>query len=173
MGEDSVVESLKVASRGGARRDNVFVVGCQRSGTSVVWAGLTAHPDLAPVRGYDAESGYDPKELYGIVPDDIKVQFDMREVIARIVDGSRFHEYQPDYGKTLICGYAYIWGQKVGLLANNGVLFNDSSLKGAHFIELCDKNRTPLVFLQNITGFMVGREYEARGICKDLSLIHI
>lgn len=110
---------------------------------------------------------YDPAELYGIVPNDIKIQFDMREVIARIVDGSYFHEYQPDYGKTLICGYAYIWGQKVGILGNNGVLFNDSSLKGAHFIELCDKNRTPLVFLQNITGFMVGREYEARGICKD------
>lgn len=110
---------------------------------------------------------YDPEELYGIVPDDIKIQFDMREVIARIVDGSHFHEYQPDYGRTLVCGYAWIWGQKVGILANNGVLFNDSSLKGAHFIELCDKNRTPLVFLQNITGFMVGREYEARGICKD------
>jgi len=110
---------------------------------------------------------YDPKELYGIIPDDIKIQFDMREVIARTVDGSYFHEYQPDYGKTLICGYAYIWGYKVGILANNGVLFNDSSLKGAHFIELCNQNRTPLVFLQNITGFMVGREYEARGICKD------
>jgi 3-methylcrotonyl-CoA carboxylase beta subunit len=110
---------------------------------------------------------YDPEELYGIIPDDIKIQFDMREVIARIVDGSYFHEYQPDYGRTLICGYAWIWGQKVGILANNGVLFNDSSLKGAHFIELCDQNRTPLVFLQNITGFMVGREYEARGICKD------
>jgi len=110
---------------------------------------------------------YDPEELYGIIPDDIKIQFDMHEVIARIVDGSLFHEYQPDYGKTLVCGYAWIWGQKVGILANNGVLFNDSSLKGAHFIELCNQNRTPLVFLQNITGFMVGREYEARGICKD------
>ena len=110
---------------------------------------------------------HDPEELYGIIPDDIKIQFDMREVIARIVDGSYFHEYQPDYGKTLVCGYAYVWGHKVGILGNNGVLFNDSSLKGAHFIELCDKNRTPLVFLQNITGFMVGREYEAQGICKD------
>ena len=110
---------------------------------------------------------YDPEELYGIIPDDIKIQFDMREVIARTVDGSYFHEYQPDYGTTLICGYAYIWGYKVGILANNGVLFNDSSLKGAHFIELCNQDKTPLVFLQNITGFMVGREYEARGICKD------
>ncbi len=110
---------------------------------------------------------YDPEELYGIIPDDIKIQFDMREVIARIVDGSRFHEYQPDYGTTLVCGYARIWGVRVGLIGNNGVLFNDSSLKGAHFIELCNQNRTPIVFLQNITGFMIGREYEARGICKD------
>ena len=110
---------------------------------------------------------YDPSELYGILPDDIKKQFDMREIIARIVDGSRFHEYQPNYGTTLICGYANIWGFKVGILANNGVLFNDSSLKGAHFIELCDQNNTPLVFLQNITGYMIGREYERRGITKD------
>jgi 3-methylcrotonyl-CoA carboxylase beta subunit len=110
---------------------------------------------------------YDPKELYGVIPKDIKVQFDIREVIARIVDGSRFHEYQPSYGKTLICGYAHIWGYKVGILGNNGVLFNDSALKGTHFIELCNQNKTPIVFLQNITGFMVGREYERRGITKD------
>ncbi len=110
---------------------------------------------------------YDSQELYGILPDDIKKQFDMREIIARIVDGSRFHEYQPAYGSTLVCGYANIWGYKVGILANNGVLFNDSSLKGAHFIELCDQNNTPLVFLQNITGYMIGREYERRGISKD------
>ena len=110
---------------------------------------------------------YDPAELYGILPADGRVQFDMREVIARIVDGSRFHEYQPGYGTTLICGYARIWGQQVGILANNGVLFSDSALKGAHFIELCDQNRTPLLFLQNITGFMVGSKYEAGGIAKD------
>ena len=110
---------------------------------------------------------YDPDELLGIIPDDIKRGFDMREVIARLVDGSRFHEYQPAYGTTLVCGYANIWGYKVGILANNGVLFNDSALKGAHFIELCNQNATPLVFLQNITGYMVGREYEARGITKD------
>jgi 3-methylcrotonyl-CoA carboxylase beta subunit len=110
---------------------------------------------------------YDPAELYGIIPDDIKVQFDMREVIARIVDGSRFHEYQPQYGTTLVCGYARIWGYKVGILANNGVLFNDTSLKAAHFMELCNQNRTPMVFLQNITGYMVGREYEKAGITKD------
>ena len=110
---------------------------------------------------------YDPKELYGIVPTDWKTGFDMREVIARVVDGSKFHEYQPDYGTTMICGYARIWGCKVGILANNGVLFNDSSLKAAHFMRLCDRDRTPLVFLQNITGYMVGREYEERGITKD------
>ena len=110
---------------------------------------------------------YDPAELYGIIPSDIKVQFDMREVIARIVDGSRFHEYQPAYGTTLVCGYAHIWGMKVGILGNNGVLFNDSSLKAAHFIQLCNQNLVPMIFLQNITGFMVGREYEHRGITKD------
>ncbi|MBV5265892.1 acyl-CoA carboxylase subunit beta [Pinisolibacter aquiterrae] len=113
------------------------------------------------------DPAYDPAELYGILPDDIKTSFDMREVIARIVDGSRFHEYQPAYGTTLVCGFANIWGFRVGILANNGVLFNDSSLKGAHFIELCNQNNTPLVFLQNITGYMIGRDYERRGITKD------
>jgi 3-methylcrotonyl-CoA carboxylase beta subunit len=110
---------------------------------------------------------YDPGELYGIIPKDPRVQFDMRDVIARMVDGSRFHEYQPDYGTTLVCGYARLWGYRIGILANNGVLFNDSALKGAHFIQLCDKARIPLLFLQNITGFMVGKEYEQRGITKD------
>ena len=113
------------------------------------------------------EPYYDPDDLYGIIPDNIKRAFEMREVIARIVDGSRFHEYQPAYGTTLVCGYANIWGYKVGILANNGVLFNDSALKGAHFIELCNQNNTPLLFLQNITGYMVGRDYEAQGITKD------
>ncbi len=110
---------------------------------------------------------YDPEELFGIIPDNIKKQFDMREVIARIVDGSRFHEYQPCYGETLVCGFAHLWGYKIGILANNGVLFNDSSLKGAHFMELCNQNRTPLVFFQNITGYMIGQAYEERGITKD------
>jgi len=113
------------------------------------------------------EPYYDPAELYGIVPDHIKKQFDMHEVIARLVDGSRFHAYQPGYGETLVCGFAHLWGYRVGILANNGVLFNDSSLKGAHFMELCNQNRTPLLFLQNITGYMIGREYEQRGITKD------
>ncbi len=110
---------------------------------------------------------YPVDELYGIIPDDIKKSFDMREVIARLVDGSRFHEYQPAYGTTLVCGYAHLHGIPVGILANNGVLFNESTLKGAHFMELCNQNGTPLLFLQNITGYMVGREYEARGITKD------
>ena len=110
---------------------------------------------------------YDPDELYGIIPDAAKKGFDSREVIARLVDGSRFHEYQPAYGTTLICGYARLWGYRIGILANNGVLFNDSALKGAHFIELCNQNNTPILFLQNITGYMVGREYEAAGITKD------
>jgi 3-methylcrotonyl-CoA carboxylase beta subunit len=125
-------------------------------------------PRKWPIQSETPEApAYDPQELYGILPDDIKKQFDMREIIARIVDGSRFHEYQPNYGSTLVCGYANIWGFKVGILANNGVLFNDSSLKGGHFIELCDQNSTPLVFLQNITGYMIGRDYERRGITKD------
>lgn len=110
---------------------------------------------------------YDSDELYGIIPNDIKKSFDMREVIARLVDGSRFHEYQPAYGRTLVCGFAHLWGHRVGILANNGVLFNDSTLKGAHFIELCNQNDTPMLFLQNITGYMVGREYEEKGITKD------
>jgi 3-methylcrotonyl-CoA carboxylase beta subunit len=110
---------------------------------------------------------YDPKELYGIIPNDIKVQFDMCEVIARIVDGSRFHEYQPDYGTTMVCGYAHIWGYRIGILANNGILFNDSTLKATHFMKLCNQNKTPLLFLQNTTGYMIGREYEMNGITKN------
>jgi 3-methylcrotonyl-CoA carboxylase beta subunit len=110
---------------------------------------------------------YDPDELYGIIPADQRQAFDMKEVIARMVDGSRFHEYQPDFGPSLVCGFAKLHGYRVGILANNGVLFNESALKGAHFIQLCDSNRTPLIFLQNVTGFMVGRDYERRGITKD------
>lgn len=110
---------------------------------------------------------YEPDEIYGILPDDPKKGFDVREVIARIVDGSRFHEYQPNFGTTAVCGFANIWGWKVGIIGNNGVLFNDSSLKCAHFIELCNQNKTPLVFLQNITGFMIGKDYERQGITKN------
>jgi len=110
---------------------------------------------------------YDPEELYGVIPKDPKTQYDMREVIARIVDGSRFHEYQPNYGTTLVTGFARIWGTKVGILANNGVLFNDSSLKAAHFMMICENTRTPVLFLQNITGYMIGKAYEHQGITKD------
>ena len=110
---------------------------------------------------------YEPEEIYGIVPSDTRRQYDVREIIARIVDGSRFHEFKENYGDTLVCGFARIWGYPVGVVANNGILFSESALKGAHFIELCAHRRMPLLFLQNITGFMVGRDYEAGGIAKD------
>jgi acetyl-CoA carboxylase carboxyltransferase component len=111
--------------------------------------------------------GLDPAELYGLVPEDFRHQADARELIARIVDGSRFDEFKALYGDTLVTGFARIEGYPVGILANNGVLFAESSQKGAHFIELACKRRVPLVFLQNITGFMVGQEYEAGGIARD------
>ncbi|HEY2658510.1 MAG TPA: carboxyl transferase domain-containing protein, partial [Caulobacteraceae bacterium] len=110
---------------------------------------------------------YDPEELYGIVPTDVRAPYDVREVIARIVDGSRFDEFKALYGTTLVCGFSRIWGQPVAILANNGVLFSESALKGAHFIELACKRKIPLLFLQNISGFMVGGKYEAGGIAKD------
>jgi 3-methylcrotonyl-CoA carboxylase beta subunit len=109
----------------------------------------------------------DPSDLYGLIPDDHRTQMDAREIVARVVDGSRFDEFKALYGETLVCGWAHIEGYPVGILANNGVLFAESSQKGAHFIELACKRRVPLVFLQNITGFMVGKEYEARGIARD------
>jgi acetyl-CoA carboxylase carboxyltransferase component len=110
---------------------------------------------------------YDPDDLWGIVPEDYRVGYDVREVIARLLDASRFHEFKALYGETLVCGFGHIEGYPVGVLANNGVLFSESALKGAHFIQLACKRRVPLVFLQNITGFMVGKEYEAGGIAKD------
>ena len=110
---------------------------------------------------------FDPVELYGIVSPDNRRQYDVREVIARIVDGSRFHEFKAAYGETLVCGFSRIWGYPVGVVANNGVLFSESALKGSHFIELCSQRGIPLLFLQNITGFMVGQQYEAGGIAKD------
>ena len=110
---------------------------------------------------------YDAEDIYGIVPRDYRQGYDVREVIARIVDGSRLHEFKPLYGETLVCGFARIMGMPAGILANNGILFSESALKGSHFIELCASRGIPLVFLQNITGFMVGRAYEAGGIAKD------
>jgi acetyl-CoA carboxylase carboxyltransferase component len=110
---------------------------------------------------------YDPADLYGIVPPDLRAGYDIRDVIARIVDGSELDEFKARYGTTLVTGFARIMGYPVGIIASNGILFSESSLKGAHFIELCAKRRIPLVFLQNITGFMVGREYENRGLARD------
>src|SRR6184192_3741862 len=109
----------------------------------------------------------DPDDLYGLIPETFREQVDVREIVARLVDGSRFHEFKALYGETLVCGFARIEGYPVGILANNGVLFGESAAKGAHFVELACKRRVPLVFLQNITGFMVGKEYEAGGIARD------
>ena len=109
----------------------------------------------------------DPDELYGVVPTDSRTSYDVREVIARIVDGSRFHEFKAEYGATLVTGFARLHGHPVGVVANNGILFSESALKGAHFVELCDQRGVPLVFLQNISGFMVGAAYEAGGIAKN------
>jgi 3-methylcrotonyl-CoA carboxylase beta subunit len=110
---------------------------------------------------------YAAEELYGVIPTDTRKPFDVREIIARIVDGSEFHEFKPRFGTTLVCGFAHIEGMPIGIIANNGILFSESALKGAHFIELCCQRKIPLVFLQNITGFMVGRKYENEGIARN------
>jgi acetyl-CoA carboxylase carboxyltransferase component len=110
---------------------------------------------------------YDPNEMYGVIPTDIKAPFDMREVIARVVDGSEFHEFKPLYGQSLVTGFARIMGYPVGILGNNGVLFSESAQKGAHFVSMCSIRKIPLIFLQNITGFIVGKSYEHGGIAKD------
>ena len=114
-----------------------------------------------------AAPNFDAKELYGVIPTDTRKPFDVREIIARVVDGSEFHEFKPRFGSTLVCGFAHIEGMPVGIVANNGILFSESALKGAHFIELCCQRKVPLVFLQNITGFMVGRKYENEGIARN------
>jgi acetyl-CoA carboxylase carboxyltransferase component len=114
-----------------------------------------------------AEPAHDPAELHGAAGADLRRPFEVREIIARIVDGSRMQEWKPLFGDTLVCGFAHVMGYPVAILANNGILFSESALKGAHFIQLAARRRIPLVFLQNITGFMVGREYEAGGIAKD------
>jgi 3-methylcrotonyl-CoA carboxylase beta subunit len=121
---------------------------------------------LGPIANIE-EPHEDPGTLAEIVPTDRRTPYDVREVIRRVVDGSRFHEFKRLYGETLVTGFAHVWGHQVGIVANNGILFSESSLKGAHFIELCNQRGIPLVFLQNITGFMVGREYENRGIARD------
>ena len=127
----------------------------------------TRKPEPPWTRATPEPPAVDPSDLYGLIPDDHRTQMDAREIVARVVDGSRFDEFKALYGETLVCGWAHIEGYPVGILANNGVLFAESAQKGAHFIELACKRRVPLVFLQNITGFMVGQEYEARGIARD------
>jgi acetyl-CoA carboxylase carboxyltransferase component len=120
-----------------------------------------------PARIEPEDPLYDAKEIYGVIPRDLRKPYDVREVIMRIVDGSKFHEFKERYAATLVTGFARIFGYKVGILANNGVLFSESALKATHFIELCNQRRIPLIFLQNITGFMVGKQYERGGIAKD------
>jgi len=125
--------------------------------------------DTAP----SEDPAYDPQEMYGIVPQDLRRSFDIKELIARLVDGSRFQEFKALYAQTLVCGFARILGYPVGIVANNGVLFSESSLKGAHFVTLCAMRKVPLVFLQNITGFIVGKQYEHHGIARDgAKLVH-
>jgi acetyl-CoA carboxylase carboxyltransferase component len=163
-------------------------VHCRISGVSDYYAMNDAHAletarniveTLDPPRRFELDVAasedpyYDPREIYGIVPPDLRKSFNIKEIIARIVDGSRFQEFKELYAQTLVCGFARIMGYPVGILANNGVLFSESSLKGAHFITLCAMRKIPLVFLQNITGFIVGKQYEHHGIAKDgAKLVH-
>jgi 3-methylcrotonyl-CoA carboxylase beta subunit len=132
-------------------------------------AVATLDPDPAPwlAQSKPVDPSVDPAGLYGVVPADLKQPYDVREVIARLVDGSEFHEFKALYGKTLVCGFARLWGFPVAIVANNGILFSESALKGAHFVQLANRRRVPLLFLQNITGFMVGRRYENAGIARD------
>ncbi|WP_422075519.1 carboxyl transferase domain-containing protein [Tranquillimonas rosea] len=130
-------------------------------------AHLNGTPPAQLDRQPSEPPAYDPDEILGVVPADLRTPYDIREVIARVVDGSRFDEFKARYGPTLVCGFAHVMGMPVGIVANNGVLFSEAALKGAHFVELCSQRKIPLVFLQNITGFMVGRAYETAGIAKD------
>ena len=145
-----------------ARNDHHALSICRR-----IVAGLNRDKPAGPERRAAEPPRYDPAELHGVVPTDLRATYDVREVIARIVDGSVFDEFKRLYGTTLVCGFAHLHGCPVGIVANNGILFSESSLKGAHFIELCSQRNIPLIFLQNITGFMVGRKYESGGIAKD------
>ena len=130
-------------------------------------ANLNQKKLLAPALKAPAAPKFAAEELYGVIPTDTRKPFDVREIVARIVDGSEFHEFKPRFGTTLVTGFAHIEGMPVGIIANNGILFSESALKGAHFIELCCQRKIPLVFLQNITGFMVGRKYENEGIARN------
>jgi 3-methylcrotonyl-CoA carboxylase beta subunit len=156
-------------------------VHCRRSGVTDYYAENDLHalayarravarlkpPPLALAAGGAADPVYDPAEIYGIVPQSSRKPYDVREIIARLVDRSWFDEFKALYGATLVCGFADIHGMPVGILGNNGILFSESAVKGAHFIELCCREGIPLVFLQNISGFMVGQAAEAGGIAKD------
>lgn len=168
-------EEVSAQDLGGAE------VHCEKSGVTdhfaendaealMIARDILANVPLKRHQPYQFEKPEDPlypvEDLYGIIPKDAKTPYDVREVIARIVDGSRFHEFKSSYGATIVTGFAHIFGYPVGIVANNGVLFSESALKAAHFIELCDQRNIPLVFLQNITGFMVGRKYENEGIAK-------
>ncbi|MEE8143199.1 MAG: carboxyl transferase domain-containing protein, partial [Planctomycetota bacterium] len=135
--------------------------------TRAAVANLHLKPPLSYDHSEPEPPAYDPEELYGIIPPDTRQPIEVREVIARLVDGSLFSEFKQNYGVTLICGFARLHGYLVGILANNGVLFSESALKATHFIELCSQRHIPLVFLQNITGFIVGKKYEQGGIAKD------
>lgn len=138
-----------------------------------VVGGLNKEKNIDMAVKEAVEPRYDADEIYGIIPKDRRKPFDVREIIARIVDDSDFDEFKQFYGDTLVCGFAHIYGYPVGIVANNGILFSESAVKGAHFVELCAKRKIPLVFLQNITGFMVGKDYESGGIAKDgAKLVH-
>ncbi|HEY3204162.1 MAG TPA: carboxyl transferase domain-containing protein [Thermoanaerobaculia bacterium] len=135
--------------------------------TRAIVGNLGATKTLPADREEPEEPAYDPKEIYGVLPRDVHKSYDVREVVARLVDGSRFEEFKARYGTTLVCGFARLSGFLVGVVANNGILFSESALKATHFIQMCARRKVPLLFLQNITGFMVGREYERGGISKD------
>jgi len=145
-----------------ARDDRHALAICRRIVSGLNRVKRPALPIRAP-----ADPAYDPSELYGVIPTDVRNPYDVREVIARLVDGSEFDEFKRLYGTTLVSGFAHLYGMPIGIVANNGILFSESSLKGAHFIELCGQRGIPLLFLQNIAGFMVGRKYESGGIAKD------
>ena len=135
--------------------------------TRSIVGSLNTVKQLPGDREAPEDPAYDPREIYGVLPTDVRQSYDVREVIARLVDGSRFDEFKARYGTTLVCGFARLSGFLVGIVANNGILFSESALKATHFIELCARRKVPLLFLQNITGFMVGKDYERGGIAKD------
>jgi len=143
--------------------DDAHALEIARSIVGTLGGGKTLPAD----REAPEEPAYDPKEIYGVLPRDLRKPYDVREVIARLVDGSRFQEFKARYGTTVVCGFARVSGFLVGIVANNGILFSESALKATHFIEMCARRKVPLLFLQNITGFMVGKEYERGGIAKD------